>query len=199
MHGNVVDLAVGVIIGAAFGKIVDALVTNVVMPPLGILTGDIDLSDRVIILSSKSFATLAEARAAHVPMITYGLFLNAIINFLIVSFTIFLCVRVINKIHRKPEPLAPAAEKGLPVLSFQHSASGHPLPPMHLDAGAGRAVRGEAMTSVQRGGAHALVDHVVDALDEPVFSGGCRVEFVTWFKFRRAASYWPRLMFRRAR
>jgi large conductance mechanosensitive channel len=114
MHGNVVDLAVGVIIGAAFGKIVDALVTNVVMPPLGILTGDIDLSDRVIILSSKSFATLAEARAAHVPMITYGLFLNAIINFLIVSFTIFLCVRVINKIHRKPEPPAPPPKKDCP-------------------------------------------------------------------------------------
>jgi large conductance mechanosensitive channel len=109
MRGNVVDLAVGVIIGAAFGKIVDALVTNVVMPPLSILTGDIDLSDRVIILSHKTYATLAAAKADHVPMITYGIFLNAILNFLIVSFTIFICIRTINKIYRKPEaPPAPA-------------------------------------------------------------------------------------------
>lgn len=104
MRGNIIDLAVGVIIGVAFGKIVDALVTNVVMPPLGLLTGNIDLSDRVLILSRQSFADLAAARAAHVPMISYGVFLNAVINFLIVSFTIFICVRTINRIHRKPEP-----------------------------------------------------------------------------------------------
>jgi len=104
MRGNVIDLAVGVIIGAAFGKIIDSLVTNVVMPPLSILTGDIDLSDRVIILSRQSYPDLAAAKAAHVPMITYGVFLNAVISFLIVSFTIFICVRTINKLHKKPEP-----------------------------------------------------------------------------------------------
>jgi large conductance mechanosensitive channel len=108
MRGNVIDLAVGVIIGAAFGKIIDSLVTNVVMPPLSILTGDIDLSDRVIILSRQSYPNLAAARAAHAPMITYGIFLNAVLSFLIVSFTIFICVRTINKLHRKPEaPPAP--------------------------------------------------------------------------------------------
>ena len=104
MRGNVIDLAVGVIIGAAFGKIIDSLVTNVVMPPLSILTGDIDLSDRVLILSRQSYPDLAAAKAAHVPMITYGVFLNAVISFLIVSFTIFICIRTINKIHHKPEP-----------------------------------------------------------------------------------------------
>ncbi len=108
MRGNVIDLAVGVIIGAAFGKIIDSLVTNVVMPPLSLLTGGIDLSNRALILSSESYRDVAAARAAHVPMITYGVFLNAVISFLIVSFTIFLCVRTINKIHRKPEaPPAP--------------------------------------------------------------------------------------------
>jgi large conductance mechanosensitive channel len=108
MRGNVIDLAVGVIIGVAFGKIVDALVTNVVMPPLSLLTGNIDLSDRVFILSGQSFPDLAAAKAAHVPIVYYGVFLNAVLSFLIVSFTIFVCVRTINKIHRKPEaPPAP--------------------------------------------------------------------------------------------
>src|ERR1700691_136608 len=89
MRGNVIDLAVGVIIGVAFGKIVDALVTNVVMPPISLLTGKIDLSDRVLILSRQSYATLAEAKEAHAVMIYYGVFLNTVISFLIVSFTIF--------------------------------------------------------------------------------------------------------------
>jgi len=114
MRGNVIDLAVGVIIGAAFGKIVDALVTNVVMPPLSLVTGDIDLSDRVIILSTKTYATLAEAKAAHAPMITYGVFLNAVLNFLIVSFSIFICVRLINRIHPKPAPVPDAPKKDCP-------------------------------------------------------------------------------------
>jgi large conductance mechanosensitive channel len=114
MRGNVIDLAVGVIIGAAFSKIVDALVTNVVMPPLGLLTGGINLSDRVVILSSQTYPDLAAARAAHAPMLNYGLFLNAVLNFLIVSFTIFICVRTINKIHRKPEPPPAPLKKDCP-------------------------------------------------------------------------------------
>jgi len=114
MRGNVIDLAVGVIIGAAFGKIVDALVTNVVMPPLSLLTGDIDLSDRVLILSRQSFPDLKAARDAHAPMINYGVFLNSVISFLIVSFTIFICVRTINKIHRKPAPPPEPLKKDCP-------------------------------------------------------------------------------------
>jgi large conductance mechanosensitive channel len=114
MRGNVIDLAVGVIIGAAFGKIVDSLVTNVIMPPLSIVTGDIDLSDRVVVLSKHTYATVAEARAAHAPMISYGVFLNSVISFLIVSFTIFICIRTINKLSRKPEPPPPPAKKDCP-------------------------------------------------------------------------------------
>jgi large conductance mechanosensitive channel len=108
MRGNVVDLAVGVIIGAAFGKIIDSLVTNVIMPPLSLLTGNIDLSDRGWILSTQPFPNMAAAKLAKVPIITYGVFLNTVISFLIVSFTIFICVRTINKLHSKPEePPAP--------------------------------------------------------------------------------------------
>ena len=114
MRGNVIDLAVGVIIGAAFGKIVDALVTNVVMPPLSILTGDIDLSDRVIVLSRQTYPSVAAARAAHAPMITYGVFLNAVISFLIVSFTIFICIRTINKLSRKADPPPAPPKKDCP-------------------------------------------------------------------------------------
>lgn len=114
MRGNVIDLAVGVIIGAAFGKIVDALVTNVIMPPLSILTGNIDLSDRVIILSRTTFTSLADAKAAHAPMIYYGLFLNAVINFIIVSFTIFLCIRMLGKLYRKPDPPPAPPKKDCP-------------------------------------------------------------------------------------
>ncbi len=113
MRGNVIDLAVGVIIGAAFGKIIDSLVTNVIMPPLSLLTGNIDLSDRAIILSGQ-YPDFAAAKAAHAPMITYGVFLNTVISFLIVSFTIFICVRTINKIYRKPEPPPPPAKKDCP-------------------------------------------------------------------------------------
>jgi large conductance mechanosensitive channel len=112
MRGNVIDLAVGVIIGAAFGKIVDALVTNVIMPPLSLLTGNIDLSDRVIVLSTQHFTDVAAAKAAKAPMIYYGVFLNAVISFLLVSFTIFIMIRVINKLHSKPE--AAPTTKGCP-------------------------------------------------------------------------------------
>jgi len=112
MRGNVIDLAVGVIIGAAFGKIVDSLVTNIIMGPIGALTGGIDLSDRYFILGP--YATLEEAKKAHAGVIYYGNFLNAVINFLIVSFTIFICVRTINKLARKPEPPAAPTTKDCP-------------------------------------------------------------------------------------
>jgi large conductance mechanosensitive channel len=114
MRGNVVDLAVGVIIGAAFGKIIDALVTNVIMPPLGLLTGGVALSKRALILSTKTYPDLAAADAAKAPVMHYGVFLDAVLNFLIVSFTIFICVRMINKIYRKPEPPPAPAKKDCP-------------------------------------------------------------------------------------
>jgi large conductance mechanosensitive channel len=110
----VIDLAVGVIIGAAFSKIVDALVTNVIMPPLSLLTGEVDLSKRVLILSTQHYDSVDAAKKANAPMISYGNFLDAVINFLLVSFTIFLCIRVINKIQRKPAPPPEVPKKDCP-------------------------------------------------------------------------------------
>jgi large conductance mechanosensitive channel len=114
VRGNVLDLAVGVIIGTAFGKVVDSLVTDVLMPPLSILTGDIDLSNRFINLSRGHYQTLKEAKDHHAPVITYGVFLNTIVSFLIVAFAIFLLVRVINKLHHKPAPPSAPATKDCP-------------------------------------------------------------------------------------
>lgn len=114
MRGNVIDLAVGVIIGAAFGKIVDALVTNVIMPPLSLLIGRINLLDRGLILSRIPYASLDDAKTHQVPILYYGVFLNAVLTFLIVSFTIFICVRTINKLHRKTDPPPPPAMKDCP-------------------------------------------------------------------------------------
>lgn len=107
MRGNVVDLAVGVIIGAAFGKIVTSLVNDVIMPPLGLILGKVDFSDLFVNLSGKPYASLAEAKAAGAPTINYGVFINNVLDFLIVAFAIFLLVRVINRLHHTAPP-APA-------------------------------------------------------------------------------------------
>jgi large conductance mechanosensitive channel len=103
-RGNVVDLAVGVIIGGAFGKIVTSLVTDVLMPPLGLLLGHIDFSNLFINLGDKPVKTVAEAKAAGVPTINYGVFLDSLIQFLIVAVVVFLIVRIVNRVYRKPTP-----------------------------------------------------------------------------------------------
>lgn len=108
MRGNVVDLAVGVIIGAAFDKIVSSLVSDLIMPPIGLILGGVDFSSLFISLTGQSYASLAEAQAAGAPTINYGLFLNTVINFLIVGFAMFLLVRAVNRMQRQPEP-PPAA------------------------------------------------------------------------------------------
>lgn len=90
LRGNVIDLAVGVVIGAAFGKIVSSLVSDIIMPPIGLLLGGIDFSDFFISLNGQQAATLAEAKAAGIPVIAYGSFLNAVVQFLIVAFAILL-------------------------------------------------------------------------------------------------------------
>jgi large conductance mechanosensitive channel len=97
--GNAIDLAVGVVIGAAFGKIVDSLVNDIIMPIIGVMTGGIDFSSRFLVLrnTGMAFKTVAEARAAGVPVLAYGLFLNTVIQFLIIAFAIFLVVRQINR------------------------------------------------------------------------------------------------------
>lgn len=113
MRGNVIDLAVGVVIGAAFGKIVTSFVNDVLMPPIGLLLGKVDFSSLFISLNGQTYASLTEAQAAGAPTLNYGLFINAIIDFLIVAFVIFLFIRGINRMH-KPAPAAAPTTKECP-------------------------------------------------------------------------------------
>ncbi len=108
MRGNVLDLAVGVIIGAAFGKIVSSLVDDVLMPPIGRALGHVDFSSLFINLSDKSYDSLAAAKAVGAPTLNYGIFLNTIINFLIVAFCVFIIIQMVTRWTRKPAA-APAA------------------------------------------------------------------------------------------
>jgi large conductance mechanosensitive channel len=108
MRGNVLDMAIGIIIGAAFGRIVTSLVDDILMPPLGKLMGDVDFSNFFISLNGQSYPSLAAAKAAGAATINYGLFVNTIINFLIVAFAIFLLVKQVNRMQ-KPPAAAPAA------------------------------------------------------------------------------------------
>ncbi|MEO0091875.1 MAG: large conductance mechanosensitive channel protein MscL [candidate division WOR-3 bacterium] len=105
MRGNVMDMAIGIIIGAAFGKIVTSLVNDIIMPPIGLLLGRIDFTNLFINLSGKHYTTLAEAKSAGAATINYGVFINTIIDFIIVAFVIFLVIRQINRLKRKPEPV----------------------------------------------------------------------------------------------
>ena len=107
LQGNVVDMAVGVIIGAAFGKIVSSLVGDVLLPPIGLLVGNVDFSNLFINLSGQSYASLAEAKAAGAAVMSYGLFINTVIDFIIVAFVIFLLVKQINRLKTQPPPAVP--------------------------------------------------------------------------------------------
>src|SRR5207249_5611215 len=118
MRGSVVDLAVGVIIGAAFGKMVSSLVEDVMMPPIGRLLGHVDFSGLFINLGEKSYETLAAAKAAGAPTLNYGLFLNAIVNFLIVAFCVFLVVQQVNRWTKKPAPAAAPTTKECPQCAM---------------------------------------------------------------------------------
>jgi len=109
MRGNVIDMAVGVIIGGAFGKIVASMVTDIIMPPIGLLLGKVDFSSLFINMSGKVYSSLAEAQAAGAPTLNYGLFLNNVINFLIVAFVIFIMIKQINKLQKPAKPAAPTA------------------------------------------------------------------------------------------
>ena len=116
MRGNVMDLTVGVVVGAAFGKIVGSLVDDVLMPVLGLLIGRIDFSNLFVTLGSGTFATIAEAKRAGVATLNYGLFINTIIQFLIVAFAIFVVVKQMNRLQR-PAPAAPPATKDCPFCA----------------------------------------------------------------------------------
>jgi large conductance mechanosensitive channel len=102
IKGNAIDLAVGVIIGAAFGKIVDSLVNDIIMPPFGLVIGKVDFANLFLNLGGNAYPTLAAAKAAGAPTFNYGSFINAIINFLIIAFVIFLMVKQLNKYKKKP-------------------------------------------------------------------------------------------------
>ena len=109
MRGNVLDLAVAVIIGTAFGKVIGSLVTDILMPPLGLILGKVDFNNLYINMSGTPYASLAEAQAAGAPTLNYGVFINTIINFVIVAAAIFLIVRLANRLQRlrpaeKPAP-----------------------------------------------------------------------------------------------
>jgi len=107
MRGNVIDMAVGIIIGAAFGKIVASLVKDVIMPPIGMLMGSVDFSGLFINLSGRTFETLADAQKAGAPTINYGLFINTVLDFIIVAFAIFIVIKQMNRLKKEPPPTDP--------------------------------------------------------------------------------------------
>jgi large conductance mechanosensitive channel len=113
MRGNVVDLAVGVIIGSAFGQIVSSLVSDLIMPPIGLLLNGVDFSNLFVSLTGQPYVTLADAQAAGAPTLNYGIFVKTLIDFLIVGLVIFLLIRAINRL-KKPAPAAAISTKECP-------------------------------------------------------------------------------------
>lgn len=123
VRGNVMDMAIGIILGVAFGAIVTSLVNDIVMPPIGLLLGGVDFSSLFIDLSGEAFASLEAARAAGAPVVAYGAFLATVLNFLIVAFVIFLVVKQMNRLKRGAEAPPPEpTEKECP-----HCATAIPL------------------------------------------------------------------------
>ena len=118
MRGNVLDLAVGVIIGAAFGKIVSSLVDDVLMPPIGKIVKGVDFSNLFVALDGNSYASLKDAKDHNVATLNYGLFLNTVINFLIVAFCVFILVHQVNRWTKKPAPAAAPTTKECPQCAM---------------------------------------------------------------------------------
>ncbi|MBI2212817.1 MAG: large-conductance mechanosensitive channel protein MscL [Acidobacteria bacterium] len=124
LKGNVMDLAVGVIIGGAFGRIVNALVADVLMPPLGLLLGRVDFSNLFITLSGEKVATLAKAKEAGAVTLNYGIFVNEVVNFAILAFAVFMLVKWMNSLRAEPAPADPT-ERDCPlcITSISRKAS----------------------------------------------------------------------------
>jgi large conductance mechanosensitive channel len=114
MRGNVLDMAIGIIIGTAFGKIITSLVNDILMPPIGVLLGKMDFTNLFINLSSQPYERLADAKSAGAATINYGLFLNTIIDFIIVAFIIFLLIRQVNRFKKKEESATVPAVRDCP-------------------------------------------------------------------------------------
>lgn len=114
MRGNVLDMAVGIVIGAAFGKIVSSFVNGILMPPIGMLLGGVDFSNLFVNLGDQAYDSLAAATEAGAPVIAYGQFINVVLDFLIVAFAIFVVVRAVAALQKKEEEPAPASERDCP-------------------------------------------------------------------------------------
>jgi large conductance mechanosensitive channel len=117
MRGNVVDLAVAVVLGVAFGAIVTSFVNDLLMPPLGLALGRVNFTDLFISLNGQSYPNLAAAKAAGAPTVNYGAFINTIINFLIIAFAVFVLVRQVNRLTTRPAPAAAPATKECPYCA----------------------------------------------------------------------------------
>lgn len=141
VRGNVLDLAVGVIIGAAFGAIVKSLVDDIIMPPIGMLIGNVDFSQLFWVLKEGAavtgpYLTIDAARKAGAVTLNFGLFFNAIISFVLVAFSVFMLVRTLNRLRGKEEASPPRpTDQDLWLLQKRNRPCGDPLPALHLDAG----------------------------------------------------------------
>jgi large conductance mechanosensitive channel len=111
MRGNVLDMAVGIIIGAAFGKIVSSLVADIIMPPVGLLMGKMDFSNLFLNLSGEEYSSLAAAKAAGAATLNYGAFINTVLDFIIVAFAIFLLIKQVNRLQKQPPPPDPTTKE----------------------------------------------------------------------------------------
>ncbi len=111
LRGNVLDMAIGIILGVAFGRIVTSFVEDILMPPLGLLLGKVDFSNLFLSLTGRHFDTIAAAKAAGAPTLNYGMFVNHVLNFVIVAFAIFLLVRQVNRLKRPAEAAAPTTRE----------------------------------------------------------------------------------------
>jgi large conductance mechanosensitive channel len=128
MRGNVLDMAIGIVIGASFGRIVSSLVNDVIMPPIGLLLGKVDFSSLFVNLSGASYPSLAEAKKAGAAVIAYGTFLNTVLDFIIVGFVIFLLIRQVNRLKKKPAPADPTTKECphcLSVIPLKASRCAH--------------------------------------------------------------------------
>jgi large conductance mechanosensitive channel len=114
MRGSMLDMAVGIIVGAAFGRVVSSFVSDILMPPIGLFTGHSDFSSKFINLSGHAYATLADAKAAGAATVNYGVFLNAVSDFLIVAFVVFMLIRQVNRLKTEEKPPLPTAIKDCP-------------------------------------------------------------------------------------
>ena len=118
MRGNVVDLAVAVVIGAAFGAIVTSFVNDLLMPPIGVLLGGVNFADLFLSLSGRSYASLAAAKAAGAPTLNYGVFINAVLNFVIIAFAVFVLVKQVNRFQGPPPPPAAPTTRECPQCAM---------------------------------------------------------------------------------